>query len=394
MADYRSVEQSNFVHNFPGALVPTERGALAFVPAAAPSRLDLESSTVALLARAERALGHLTGTLRAAGKQVNPHLISAPLLRREAISSSRIEGTNTTPEQLVLLELEASDPRASGDISETQEVRNYMTALNHGFKRLREIPVCLRLLQELHEILMRGVRGDAERPGEFRTVQNFIGSSHDIRQARFVPPPVAEMRRCLDELEKYMNQADDALPHLVRIALVHYQFETIHPFRDGNGRVGRLIVPLLLCSYERLEGPTLYLSPYLEKHRSRYTDLMLRVSQTADYESWIRFFLEAVDASALESIGRAETLLQLRENYRERLQTKRASAALLALVDSLFARPSVSLGHAAALLGVTPASASANVRKLVEEGILEEVTGRKRDQRFVASEIIRAAHSD
>jgi Fic family protein len=242
---------------------------------------------------------------------------------------------------------------------------------------------------------MKGVRGDAERPGGFRNVQNFIGSSHDIRQARFVPPPVAEMRRCLEELEVYMNEAGDALPHLVRVALVHYQFETIHPFRDGNGRVGRLIVPLLLCSYERLEGPTLYLSPYFERHRTQYTDLMLRVSQTGDFGSWVRFFLEAVDVSALESIKRAEALLQLREDYRQRLQLGRASAALLALVDGLFELPSVSLAHAAKLLGgVTAASASSNVKKLVDAGILREVTGRKRDQRFVASEILRVAHSD
>jgi Fic family protein len=389
------VQDSDFTTDFPGKLVPAERGALAFVPNPAPASFQLEPSTVTLLARAERALGHLTGTLRAAGKQVNPHLVSAPLLRREAISSSSIEGTNTTPEQLVLLELESPNAEPTKNITETQEVLNYLTALNHGFQRLREIPVCLRLLQELHEILMKGVRGDAERPGEFRTVQNFIGSSQDIRQARFVPPPVAEMRRCLEELEVYMNEAGDALPHLVRVALVHYQFETIHPFRDGNGRVGRLIVPLLLCSYERLEGPTLYLSPYFERHRTQYTDLMLRVSQTGDFASWVRFFLEAVDVSALESIKRAEALLHLREDYRQRLQLGRASAALLALVDGLFELPSVSLGHAAKLLGgVTPASASANVKKLVDAGILREVTGRKRDQRFVAGEIIRVAHSD
>lgn len=390
-----SVQESDFTKNSPGTLVPTERNAWAFVPHPAPASIHLEPSTLTLLTRAERALGHLTGTLRAAGKQVSPVLISAPLLRREAIASSKIEGTNTTPEQLVLLELEPPGEAKAVDASDTQEVLNYLTALHHGFERLRQIPVCLRLLQELHEILMKGVRGDAERPGEFRNVQNFIGSSQDIRQARFVPPPVAEMRRCLEELEVYMNEPGDSLPHLVRVALVHYQFETIHPFRDGNGRVGRLIVPLLLCSYERLEGPTLYLSPYFERHRRQYTDLMLRVSQTGDFAAWVRFFLEAVDASALDSIKRAEALLQLRESYRHRLQLGRASAALLALVDGLFERPSVSLAVAAKLLGgVTPASASANVKKLVDAGILREVTGRKRDQRFVADEILSVAHPD
>ena len=388
------MQRSDFKDNFPGRLVETDAKALAFVPDPAPTQLVLSAGVLAALTRAERALGHLTGTLRAAGRQFSPHLISAPLLAREAISSSRIEGTNTTPEQLALLDLEPLGDEPSRNISETQEVANYIAALNHGFKRLDQIPVCLRLLQELHEILMRGVRGDAERPGEFRDVQNFIGASQDIRQARFVPPPVSEMRRCLEDLEVYMNEPGD-LPHLVRLALAHYQFEAIHPFRDGNGRVGRLIIPLLLCSYERLEAPALYLSPYFERFRSQYTDLMLQVSQTGDFASWVQFFLEAVDVSALESIKRAEALLELRENYRKRLQSLRSSANLLGLVDALFARPSVSLTLAAILLGgVTPAAASANVRKLVEAGILREVTGRKRDQRFVASEIIAVAHSD
>ena len=253
-----------------------------------------------MLGRAERALGHLTGTLRAAGKQVSKDLIITPLLRREAISSSRIEGTNTTPEQLVLLELEARDTEPSRDLSDTQEVLNYLTALNHGFDRLREIPVCLRLLQELHEVLMRNVRGDAERPGEFRTVQNFIGSSQDIRQARFVPPPVPDMRRCLEELEKYMNGAEDMLPHLVRIALVHYQFEAIHPFRDGNGRVGRLIVPLLLCSYERLEELPRRGGVETISNVCRLTDRITGDSDPSDD-------LRAVDSEEVRPAGVAET---------------------------------------------------------------------------------------
>jgi Fic family protein len=203
------------------------------------------------------------------------------------------------------------------------------------------------------------------------------------------------MRRCLDELEAYMHQPGESLPHLVRLALVHYQFETIHPFRDGNGRVGRIMVPLLLCSYERLDAPALYLSPYFERFRTKYTDLMLNVSQKGDFASWIQFFLEAVEASATESIARAEQLLRLREDYRARLQSTRANTRLLGLVDGLFERPSVSLARAAELLGnVTPAAASSNVRKLVEQGILQEVTGRKRDQRFVAAGILKVAHGE
>jgi Fic family protein len=326
---------------------------------------------------------------------MNPHLISAPLLRREAISSSRIEGTIATPEQLALLEIEPDEKSApEAEASQTQEVLNYMRALNHGFQRLAEIPVCLRLFCELHEVLMRGVRGDTAHPGKFRTIQNFIGSSTDIREARFVPPPVPEMQRCLQELEQYIHATDDGLPALIRLALVHYQFETIHPFRDGNGRVGRLLIPLLLCTYERIDKPVLYVSPHLERHRTQYADLLLRVSQTGDYQSWVRFFLEAVEGSARESITRAENLLALRDAYHERLHAARSSALLLKLVDNLFERPSMSIAGAGTLLQVTPASAAANLRKLVEAGILREVTGRKRDQRFVAPEIIRVAHSD
>jgi Fic family protein len=379
-------------------------GSWAFIPGPAPRRLDLDPRTVRALGAAERALGQLTGTLRAAGRQVNPHLISAPLMRREAISSSRIEGTIATPQQLVLLEVDAAEEHAAAGgeapapnaatCSDTQEVLNYIHALNHGIARLPELPVCQRLIRELHEILMRGVRGDAERPGEFRDVQNFIGSSRDIREARFVPPPVSELARCLGELETFMHEGDDTLPHLVRLALVHYQFETIHPFRDGNGRVGRLLIPLLLCTYERIEQPALYLSAHLERHRTQYTDLLLRVSQTGDYLTWVRFFLEAVEGSAVESITRAEALLMLRERYHRQLQSTRSSALLLRMVDSLFERPSTSISIAGEVMQVTPAAAAANVRKLVEAKILVEVTGRKRDQRFVAPEILEVSHGE
>jgi Fic family protein len=389
------VQPTDFSADCPGRLVEIPGGTWAFVPRPAPSQLDLDPTALRALTAAERALGQLTGTLRAAGRHVNPHLISAPLLRREALSSSRIEGTLATPEDLVLLEVEAEeDPTRSSPASDTQEVLNYIRALNHGFARLPELPVSQRLIREMHEVLMSGVRGDAERPGEFRNVQNFIGSSRDIREARFVPPPVSELAQCLGELEAFIHAEDDTLPHLIRLALVHYQFETIHPFRDGNGRVGRLLIPLLLCTYERIDTPALYLSPHLERHRTEYTDLLLRVSQTGDYLGWVRFFLEAVAGSALESVTRAEALLALRERYHARLQSARSSALLLRMVDSLFERPSTSIGVAGEVMQVTPAAAAANLRKLVEAEILIEVTGRRRDQRFVAPEILRVAYGE
>jgi Fic family protein len=198
------VQAADFANDCPGELVPTDHAALAFVPAPAPRQLALQPQDVRALGAAERALGQLTGTLRASGRHVSPHLVSRPLMRREAIASSRIEGTVTTPEQLVLFEVESGDAAPTGGpASENQEVLNYLRALNHGFARLRELPVCLRLIQEIHGILMEGVRGNEERPGEFRSVQNFIGATRNIHDARYVPPPVAAMKRCLEDLEHF-----------------------------------------------------------------------------------------------------------------------------------------------------------------------------------------------
>jgi Fic family protein len=389
------VQASDFTAKAPGKLVPTERGAVAFAPQPAPQALDLDAGALPALITAERELGKLTGLLRGMGTDLNVHLLSRPFLRREAIASSRIEGTVTTPEQLVLLEVEGGDAAASGPASETREVLNYMEALEHGFVRLKDLPVCVRFIKELHAILMRGVRGDEERPGEIRTVQNFIGSTRDIREARFVPPPPSALDGCLSDLERSIHpEADSTLPPLVRLALIHYQFETIHPFHDGNGRVGRLLIPLILCAYERLDEPSLYLSPYFERKRSEYADLMLRVSMTGDFLAWVRFFLEAIGESAQAASARAQALVSLRRDYRTRLSSARSSALLLKLVDALFSLPAMTIRDAAKLLDVTPAAASANLRKLVDARILEEVTGRRREQRYLARELIAVAHSD
>jgi Fic family protein len=368
---------------------------VAFVPDPAPEVLELDPAALRALTAAERELGHLTGTLRGMGTDIYVHLLSRPFLRREAIASSRIEGTVTTPEQLVLLEVEGSDGSGSEPASETREVLNYMEALEQGFARLKDLPVCVRFIKELHAILMRGVRGDEDLPGEIRTVQNFIGSTRDIREARFVPPPPGALDGCLRDLEHTIHpEADSALPPLVRLALVHYQFETIHPFRDGNGRVGRLLIPLILCAYERLDGPSLYLSPFFEQRRSEYADLMLLVSKTGDFLAWVRFFLDAIAESAHAASARALSLVSLRSDYRARLSSARSSALLLKLVDALFTLPAMTIGDAAKLLDVTPASASANLRKLVDARILEEITGRRREQRYLARELIAVAHAE
>ncbi len=363
---------------------------LAFVPDPPPRSLPLDPPTIRLLARAENALGHLNGTT---GRLVNPFLVGSPLLHIEAIVSSRIEGTVTTPEELALFEADArvaADPRRAED---TREVANYIEAMRYGLRRIQKLPLSLRLIQELHRKLLTGVRGDRDRPGEWRESQNWIARpGESLAQARFVPPPVHEMKRALEDFERYLHLPEDPheddVPLLVQLAIVHYQFEAIHPFRDGNGRIGRLLIPLLLCSRARLDEPLLYLSAYFERHRQDYYDLLLHVSQKGDWTSWIRFFLLGVEESCREAVARAEALLDLRRAYHQRFQSARSSALLLKLIDELFRRPSITIGQAAELLDVTPAAASANIKKLLEAGILSERTGRKRDQLFVAGEIV------
>ena len=378
-----------------GTWTPIEGGARAFVPNPAPEVLPLDPDLVNVLGHAERALGQLTGILRTAGRSMNPHLVSASLVRREAISSSRIEGTVASPEGLALLEGTPEPHNFSNeDERQTQEVLNYVEAIDFGFKRLDEIPVCSRMIRELHAILLKAVRGSDQQPGEFRNVQNFIGSTNNIRDARFVPPPPGEVNRCMDELERFMNAEDSRLPPLVRLALVHYQFETIHPFRDGNGRVGRILLPLLLRTYERIESPALYLSSYLENHRRKYTDLLLQVTLQGDYLSWVQFFLEAVKSSAEDSVQRAETFFNLRDKYRAMVQGERSGLLLLQLVDHLFEHPSLSIASAAQVLSVTEVTAANHLRKLAELEVITEVTGRRRDQRYVARELLRVVHED
>lgn len=378
------MDPARFTPASPGRLVPTFGGVQAFVPAPLPRTLDLDLATVRLLSTAERRLGALGG---ATGRLVNPWLLAAPFLRQEAILSSRIEGTVTTPEQLALLEVtDAAEGLGEGD---TREVANFVRATEHALRELARLPVSVRLLRDTHRILMTGVRGDRERPGELRDAQNFIGSATDIRLARFVPPPHTELPALLDDFERYVNDPEPELPLLVRVALAHYQFEAIHPFRDGNGRIGRLLVLLLLLHDGALPAPLLPVSTFLERHRARYMDLLLAVSVEGAWLPWIRFFLEAVAESAAHAGAQVGGLLALRDRWHERLQATRSSALLLKLVDALFRAPGLTVGQAADLLGVTYAAAGANVQKLVDAGILTEATGRRRGRIFLAPDILR-----
>jgi cell filamentation protein, protein adenylyltransferase len=382
---------TDFTALAPGTLVTSPQGHVCFLPDPLPPKLSLSMAAIQSLAEAERALGKLAG----AGEMLpNPHLLIGPFVRREAVLSSRIEGTVANEEDLVLFNV---DPEVENRRPDAREVRNYITALEHGLKCLPELPVSLKLLKEVHSRLLKGVRGENKSPGEFRDRQNFIGTpGMAVKDARFVPPPVKEMHEALAAFEKFLR-APSERPFLVDLALLHYQFEAIHPFRDGNGRVGRLLIPLLLCERKILTKPLLYLSAYLEQHRTRYMDLMLAVSQKGEWQNWIAFFLRGIAEQAMDGVERATKLMALWQDYRKRLQTARMSILAQNLVDQLFQQPAMNVGLAQKLLEVSFASAQNNVMRLVSMGILKEVTGRKRDRIFIAPEILQltgASHLD
>lgn len=373
------MDPASFKSSEAGKLVLLDGRNLAFVPSPLPPKLSLEP-VISLLSEADRSLGLLAGK---GSLLPNPHLLIRPLLGREAVLSSKIEGTQASLSDLVLFE--AQQTTGPGDV---KEVHNYVRAMNYGLNRLRELPLGLRFIRELHQRLMTGVRGETGTPGEFRRAQNWIGPPRcAIEDATFVPPPPNEMHRSLDEFEKYLH-ARLNLPLLVDLALIHYQFEAIHPFLDGNGRVGRLMIPLLLCERGALTQPILYVSAFFERQRAEYYDLMLGVSQRGAFIDWIRFFLEAVKSESIDTGRRIEKLMRLRQKYVDSVQTARTSALLTRLVDSLFSRPAFTVRHAQRITKTSFVSTQRSIEKLVSLGIVREWTGRKRNRVYVAQGIL------
>ena len=364
-------------------VVRAEGGYWAFVPPPLPPVLAWDGALVSRLSAADRALGALAGV----GQTLpNPRLLASTLIRREAVLSSRIEGTQASLSDLVLFEV-AGAPEEHGDV---REVFNYVRALDEALAADRRLPLSLSLLLDAQQTLLSGVRGGAAAPGEFRRSQNWIGPPGCLlEEATFVPPPPGRLWDCLDPFEKFLH-ADHGLPPLVAIGCIHYQFEAIHPFLDGNGRVGRLLVVLLLVEWGLLPAPLLDLSAYIEPHRDEYYDRLLAVSTHGDWAGWISFFLEVVERQALDAMRRAERLRTLRDDYRARVATARSSGLLGTLVDALFRSPALTIPQARALLGVTYRSAALGVGKLVEAGILEEVGHRARNRVFLATDVVRA----
>lgn len=311
----------------------------------------------------------------------NPHLLISPYIQREAILSTRIEGTMASLADLLRDEVGEVGERSPSKEADIQEVRNYIVALEYGVQRLKELPISLRLVCELHERILARVRGEKTRPGEFRKWQNYIGvEDTPIEEAIFVPPPPTEMLEALYKWEQFLHQRD-AMPDLVQCALLHYQFETIHPFIDGNGRLGRLLITLFIIERQRLSQPLLYLSAYFEAHRSRYYDLLQRVRTEGDWLGWLRFFLQGVHETAQAAVKQAGELMDLRELYRRRLRDKNKA---LMLLDELFVNPFITVARAVKLLNVTQPTAQQAISTLEAQGLLTEISGRSWRRTYLA----------
>jgi Fic family protein len=359
------MNREQFITEDTGRLVKTLDGHDAFVPAPLPPKIDLSFELMRRLSEADHALGTLGGIGRILP---NPHLLTQPFLNREAVLSSRIEGTEASATDLALFQAAGSPESNESDV---REVSNYVTALRYGLKRLDDLPLSLRFLREVHEKLMTDVRGGDRNPGEFRHVQNWIGPAGSrIDNATYVPPPVQEMHAALNQFERYLHDRSP-MPVLLRAALVHYHFEAIHPFLDGNGRVGRLLIAFMLQVENVLDQPLLYLSAYFERHRREYYRRLVDVTMKGEWLEWIDFFLRGATEQANDAVRRTRELLDLSENYRRKIAPARNAGVLSSLIDSLFASPATTIPSVAANFKMSYPAAKKNVQKLVALHILK-----------------------
>ncbi len=354
-------------------------GYAAFIPAPLPPdpRLEFKPSLSEALERASHALGRLDGV----SASLDPDLLLYMYVRKEAVLSSQIEGTQSTLTDLLQYE-NAEVPGVPEE--DVREVSRYVAALQHGFDRLRGgLPISLRLIREVHGVLLRGGRGGNQTPGEFRRSQNWIGGSRPSK-ARFVPPPPQEMLASLDNLEKFLHDERERTPPLIKAGLAHVQFETIHPFLDGNGRIGRLLITLLLCAEGVLSQPFLYLSLYFKQNRADYYDALQRVRTQGDWEGWLRFYLAGVEEVAGQATATAHALLALFEADRARVaELGRGAASARKVYELLRQRVIVSIPRAAEASTLSRPTVTAALKRLTDLGIAKEITGRARDRQFV-----------
>jgi Fic family protein len=362
-----------------GSYIPQAAGYRAFIPSRLPPTpaVRIDGELQRRLSEADLALGRLDGSIYTLP---NPDLFVAMYVRKEAVLSSQIEGTQSSLQDLLSAEADVSGSTAR----DVDEVVNYVRAMNRGLERLQQLPVSARLIREIHSELLQGVRGSRLTPGELRRSQNWIGpAGASLATATFVPPPPDEVPRALGDLETFLHEHDD-LPVLVKIGLAHAQFETIHPFLDGNGRVGRLLITFLLCERGALHKPVLYLSHYLKQRRQEYYDRLQAVRDSGDWEGWLEFFLRGVTDVSAQAADTARRVLLLREEHRTSIAEGlgRAAGNGHRILQHLYEHPIVSASQVQNLIGTTFAGANQIIHRLVAIGILREITGQARHRRF------------
>lgn len=355
-------------------------GYRAFVPAPLPPdpAVTIEGGIQSALSRADLALGRLDGSVLTLP---NPDLFVFMYVRKEAVLSSQIEGTQSSLQDVLAAEAKIFNREHPSDV---REVLNYIDAMHYGLARLDELPVSTRLIREIHQRLLRGVRGSRLTPGELRTSQNWIGPAGcTLNDASFVPPPPDVVPQALSDLEHFLH-ADDKLPALVKIGLAHAQFETIHPFLDGNGRIGRLLIAFLLCNNGILHKPVLYLSHYFKRYRHTYYDRLQSVRDSGDWESWLIFFLEGVVEVSEQATETARNILQMREAHRTAIADSLGYAAGNGhrVLEALYEQPILSVKEVEGITGTTYAAANNLVKRLEDLGLLQETTGQARNRRF------------
>jgi len=362
-----------------GINVAQQEGYRAFIPKPLPPEppLNLNAETIELLSKADTAIGRLSGISETLP---NPDLFVAMYVRKEAVLSSQIEGTEASLEDILEYESESRSRILANDVA---EVVNYVRAMNYGLKRINQLPLSLRLIREIHAELMKGARGEDKTPGDFRKTQNWIGPKGcTLSTARFIPPPPHEMMQAMGEFEKYMH-SELTYPLLIECALIHFQFETIHPFLDGNGRIGRLLITFFLCYKEVLKKPLLYLSHYFKQNRLEYYDRLMVIRDNGDFESWIKFFLKGIIYVADEAAETSHKIINLQNEDKARInKSYRKSSKTTFLHEVLFDRPIISVKDIVKIMNVTFPTADDICMKLVKLNILKEITGKERNRMF------------
>jgi len=394
-----------FTNKSPGKLVPitlkekrirsgkeelVDYPARAFVPDPLPPKLDwdeLKTALFDLYSEALLALGRINGLHKRVG---NGATLLRALWMREAKMSSAVEGIETTAEDMVL----AGAGREQGVRGVGIEGWNYVKALEHGVSS--ELPLCNRLICEMHSLLLTNVRGEDKRPGAFRDQPVYIGNPERGPSAsRYVPPPPGDtLTQCLRDFENFVHKEGSKIPALFAIALMHYQFESIHPFRDGNGRIGRVLISRALVKEKLLDHPAVYMSAYINEHKRVYVDSLLAVSVEGAWQEWIEFILRAITTQANDSIMRSELLIDLREEYQRRLKEGDNHGRLFRLIDRLFELPAINAQEAGVVLDVKGPTVYADLKKMEEAGIIKEYTGKKRDRDWMAMGVMQIIKSD